>query len=138
VEATVSLQDNRGVPLKGEFSVAVTDDGTGMTDVGHSILATLLLCSELRGTIETPAFYLQEDSLARAALVLLLWVQGWGRYGQAAVPKGHALPRPVNPEQFMQIPGQVKSVSIFAWGSDYAVRIRGVTNSYKNDVRTDS
>src|SRR5690606_40829980 len=50
VEATVSLQDNRGVPLKGDFSVAVTDDGTGMTDIGHSILATLLLSSDPKST----------------------------------------------------------------------------------------
>lgn len=138
VEATVSLQDNRGEPLNGNFSVAVTDDGTGMTDIGHSILATLLLSSELRGTIETPAFFLQEDSLAKAALDLLLLVQGWRRYDLSAVLKGHVLSPTVNPEQFMQITGQVKSVSIFDWGRDYAVRIRGVNNSYKNDVRTDS
>lgn len=138
VEVAVSLQNNQGEPLKGYFSVAVTNDSTGMTDTSHSILATILLSSELRGTIETPAFYLQEDSLAKAALDLLLLVHGWRRYDLSAVLKGQMLSPKGNPEQFMKIRGRVKSVSVFDWGRNYAIRIRGVNNSYKNDVRTDN
>ena len=138
VEAQVSLQNNQGEPLKGSFSVAVTNDSTGMADTNHSILATLLLSSELRGTVENPAFYLQEDSLSKAALDLLLLVQGWRRYNLSTVLKGQVQSPRGNPEQFMKIRGRVKSVSIFDWGRDYAIRIRGVNNSYKNDVRTDN
>src|SRR5690606_20515389 len=138
VEAQVSLQNNQGEPLKGSFSVAVTNDSTGMADTNHSILATLLLSSELRGTVENPAFYLQEDSLSKAALDLLLLVQGWQRYNLSTVLKGQVQSPRGNPEQFMKIRGRVKSVSIFDWGREYAIRIRGVNNSYKNDVRADN
>lgn len=138
VEAILSLQSRSGDPLSGDFSVAVTDKATGMTDTAHSILATLLLSSELRGTIENPSFYLRDDQLSKEALDLLLLVQGWRRYDLPAVLKGNiAIPKR-NPEQFMQITGKVKSVSVFDWGKDYAVRIRGTNNEYRNDVRTDN
>src|SRR5690606_11414321 len=138
VEATVSLWSRNGNHLSGDFSVAVTDKATGMADTAHSILATLLLSSELRGTIENPNFYLQDNSRSKEALDLLLLVQGWRRYDLSAVLKGHIATPKRNAEQFMQISGQVKSVSIFDWGRDYAVRIRGTNNEYRNDVRTDN
>ncbi|MCC2600325.1 hypothetical protein [Sphingobacterium sp. FBM7-1] len=138
VEAVVSLQSRSGDPLSGDFSVAVTDKATGMTDTAHSILATLLLSSELRGTIENPSFYLRDDHLSKEALDLLLLVKGWRRYDLPAVLKGHIAKPKRNPEQFMQITGQVKAVSVFDWSKDYAVRIRGTNNAYRNDVRTDN
>lgn len=132
------MQNGRGEPLSGDFSFAVTDNGTGMTDTAHSILATLLLSSELRGHIERPAFYLREDSLSRATLDALLLVHGWRRYDLPAVLQGRIQSPKRKPEQFMQIAGRIKPVSVFDWGRDYAVRIRGLNNRYKHDVRTDN
>lgn len=71
------------------FSVAVTDDKDVRVDSLCTITATLLLSSELRGYIESPAYYLQDDASAEYALDHLMMTHGWRRYSLAAAIKGN-------------------------------------------------
>lgn len=75
------------------FSLAVTDAGSReMTyDTGNA-LTYLLLSSEIKGFVPHPAYYFEaDDAEHRAALDLLLMVQGWTRYDFERMMAGDTL-----------------------------------------------
>ena len=81
VTLSVAATDPDGGPAAGDFSIAVTDRAAVPAATSGSIYSTLLLTSELRGTIETPDWYFEGQDAARiAALDALLLTQGWRRY----------------------------------------------------------
>ena len=81
VTLAVTATDPDGRPAAGDFSIAVTDRAAVPSATSGSIYSTLLLTSELRGTIETPDWYFEGRDAARvAALDALLLTQGWRRY----------------------------------------------------------
>ena len=81
VTLSVTATDPDGRPAAGDFSIAVTDRAAVPAATSGSIYSTLLLTSELRGTIETPDWYFEGRDAARvAALDALLLTQGWRRY----------------------------------------------------------
>ena len=81
VTLAVTATDPDGGPAAGDFSIAVTDRAAVPSAMSGSIYSTLLLTSELRGTIETPDWYFEGRDAARvAALDALLLTQGWRRY----------------------------------------------------------
>ncbi len=81
VTLAVTATDPDGRPAAGDFSIAVTDRAAVPSATSGSIYSTLLLTSELRGTIETPDWYFEGQDAARvAALDALLLTQGWRRY----------------------------------------------------------
>lgn len=89
VTLAVAATDPDGKPATGDFSIAVTDRTAVPASTSGSIYATLLLSSELRGTIETPDWYFAGRDAARvAALDALLLTQGWRRYDVPAVVRG--------------------------------------------------
>ena len=110
IHTNLSLVDVNGNPVKGNFSVSITDESMSVADTTHSILSTLLLSSELKGRIETPSFYLQTDnSEAEKALDLLLMIHGWKRYRLPEIIKGN-FERPVmEPEKFTSLSGRLKN-----------------------------
>lgn len=79
---TLEVTDALLNPVKGEFSVAVVDQ-TRYTDSLKmpSIMADLLLTSDLKGNIESPDHYF-EEGLPDAGLMLdnLMLTQGWRRF----------------------------------------------------------
>ena len=78
VTLAVTATDPDGGPAAGDFSIAVTDRAAVPAATSGSIYSTLLLTSELRGTIETPDWYFEGRDAARvAALDALLLTQGW-------------------------------------------------------------
>ena len=86
VTLAVTATDPDGGPAAGDFSIAVTDRAAVPAATSGSIYSTLLLTSELRGTIETPDWYFEGRDAARvAALDALLLTQGWRRYDFQAV-----------------------------------------------------
>jgi hypothetical protein len=90
----------------GLLSVAITDDKDIAVDSSTTIFSSLLLSSELRGYIENPAYYLQDD----IALDYLMMTHGWRRYNIPEVVKGY-LEYPKIPYQTaQQITGQVTSL----------------------------
>ena len=110
VRTSLLLTDMNGNPVKGNFSVSITDKSMAVADTTHSILSTLLLSSELKGRIETPSFYLQTDNPeAEKALDLLLMIHGWKRYRLPEIIKGN-FERPVmEPEKFTSLSGRLKN-----------------------------
>ena len=89
VTLAVTATDPDGGPAAGDFSIAVTDRAAVPSATSGSIYSTLLLTSELRGTIETPDWYFEGQDAARvAALDALLLTQGWRRYDVPAAVRG--------------------------------------------------
>ena len=84
---TLQLKDSLGNPLKGKFSVSVTDSFLSPYDsLCDNFKSYMLLSSEIRGAIENPAYYFMDDSLQRArAMDLLMMVQGWRYYDLPAI-----------------------------------------------------
>ena len=99
VVATLSLTDPGGNLLNGNLSVAVTDNTDIKIDDANTILSTLLLFSELKGYIENPAYYLQDDAQSTIALNYLMMTHGWRRYHVQEVAKGNL--------EYPQIPFQM-------------------------------
>ena len=110
VTAGINITDPEGNPLAGHVSVAVTDDRDITVDNSHTILSSLLLSSELRGYIESPGYYLQDDAGAVAALDLLMLTHGWRRYDIPEALKGHYTLPKTGFEEVKEITGTVKSL----------------------------
>jgi TonB-dependent SusC/RagA subfamily outer membrane receptor len=90
----IRLTDPEGTQPAGHVSIAVTDDRDITVDSAYTIQSSLLLSSELKGFIESPGYYLQDDTLASQALDLLMRTHGWRRYDISEVIKGnYQLPR---------------------------------------------
>ena len=107
VVASLSFTYSRFDPLLGHLSVAITDDKDIAVDSSTSIFSSLLLSSELKGYIENPAYFLQDD----IALDYLMMTHGWRRYKIPEVVKGR-LEYPQIPFQTaQQITGKVKSLT---------------------------
>ena len=83
VEASIAVKDYLGNPVKGVFSVAVTDailSNINQKSTGN-MLSYFLLESELKGSIPTPEYYFQQDnSYAHKALDLVMLTHGWRRF----------------------------------------------------------
>ncbi|MDR2915042.1 MAG: TonB-dependent receptor plug domain-containing protein [Tannerella sp.] len=109
ITSGLSVSDDNGIPLTGHVSVAVTDDGDIAVDTLNTILSSLLLSSELRGYIESPGYYLQDDRKAEVALDHLMMVHGWRRYNIPDVIRGNLKYPEIGFEQTKEISGTVKS-----------------------------
>jgi len=79
----LKVTDNNGNPVRGNFSLAVTDNNQVKADTlnNDNILSRMLLASDLKGYIEGPGYYFSENIKDRAiALDNLLLTQGWTGY----------------------------------------------------------
>lgn len=80
IAVNLAIKDKTGKPVRGSFSLAVTDNSQVKPDTlgNHSISTSLLLNSNLKGTVEDPGFYLKRSGgLAWKALDNLMLTQGW-------------------------------------------------------------
>lgn len=82
VTLTLSLTDQEGQPRRGKASVAVVDNQlVEVEDKPFNIVSELLLDPEIRGTVESPAWYFWGyDAKKREAIDLLMLTQGWRKY----------------------------------------------------------
>lgn len=82
VSLDISLTDSNGNPLKGDFSLSVTDNNAVRIDsAGTNILSHLLLASDLKGHIEAPGSYFKDNTLrTKACLDNLMLTHGWSRF----------------------------------------------------------
>ena len=138
VRNRVTVTDCEGLPLLGTFSVSVTSDREVTLDSTVNILTHLLLTSDLRGQIETPAFYFQGTPASSRALDLLMLTQGWRRYQIAEMAQGRfstpTLPLELGPE----ITGTVKSVLLGRPVEDATVTVTSLTGAgFFGTVQTD-
>lgn len=110
VSAKIKLTDVNNNPLIGSMSVSITDDKDIKPDTCNNILATLLLTSELRGYIESPAYYFtgEKSRSLQNHLDALMLTQGWTRYNVPAVIKGEIAKPTSYLEAGFEISGTVK------------------------------
>ena len=87
VRMKIEVKDEDGKPVRGNFSVGVTDDKllSFADDKQGKMLAYLLLESDLKGEIEKPNFYFEPkekhaDKDQNLALDYLLMTHGWRRF----------------------------------------------------------
>ena len=110
ITSEIYVTDTEENPLAGHVSVAVTDDRDIAIDTLYTITSSLLLSSELRGTIESPGYYLQNHTNARYALDHLMMTHGWRRYELSEAIKGHYKHPKTLFEVSKEISGSVKSL----------------------------
>jgi len=90
INLEIQVTDENQAPLSGNFSISVVDKRDVPIDTTSGIISTLLLTSELKGYIESPMSYLQnDDRKTTAALDVLMMTQGWRRYNVPEILKGN-------------------------------------------------
>jgi hypothetical protein len=110
VEMEFSVADRDANPVKTTFSLSVKDGANGVA-CKDNILTDLLLMSEIRGYVRDPSYYFKaEDDTCRAALDLLLMVQGWRRYSWKQMAGIEPLQLKYLPEQGIETRGKVVSM----------------------------
>ncbi|MCC9167702.1 TonB-dependent receptor [Pontibacter harenae] len=82
VTLQLEAKNKEGKPVATDFSLAVTDDElVKQVKHGLDIKSYLLLTSDLRGHVEQPGYYFENDNPERKeALQYLLMTQGWRRF----------------------------------------------------------
>lgn len=139
IHSRVNVQDRSGNRLSGTFSVSVIDEGVVRKDTCNSILTSLLLDSELRGPVESPAYYFRKiDRYSTAALDALMLTQGWRRYNLPAVLQGKYEKPVLEVEAGAEIAGSVLSLSRNKPLPDSFVSLIAMDGSYCNSTTTDS
>lgn len=139
IELNLRVADDENKPLQGSVSVAVVDEAFVPADTAFNIKSILLLTSELKGYIDTPGFFFQNDPLALQGLDLLMMVHGWKRYDVPKVIKGIYSQPSVQPEKSMKIKGSVKSGLLLNSnpGSNVEVSIIGINTRLTEEMTTD-
>ncbi len=82
VKATVQLTDINGNPASGNFSLAAVDISQTIAETpSQTIESNLLLTSDLKGYIENPTYYFEEnDPLRLKHLDLVMMTHGWRKF----------------------------------------------------------
>jgi len=104
-----SLSGRAGVGLSS-FSIAITDDADIAVDSTTTILSSLLLSSELKGYIDNPAWYLQDNIQSTIALDYLMMTHGWRRYNVPEVVKGNPETPKIPFQASQQLSGKVRGL----------------------------
>jgi len=130
VVAGLNLKNQQGNPLKGSFSVAVTDDNDVSVDNNTNIISTFLLSSDLRGYIENSAYYFNMvDCSVKPDIDYLMMTQGWSRYDIKNILHGKIEPCKGIIEIGPYISGLVKKDGLFSkGGSNDQVKITTISD----------
>ncbi len=108
---TIQVTDEKGNPVEGSFSLAVTDDKVVTPSIGRfNIKGGLLLEADLKGYIEEPGWYFVNNEPEREnALDILLSTQGWSRFSWDEIKTNTE--RPIYPpEEEFQITGKLTNM----------------------------
>ena len=122
------------------LSVAITDDSDIAVDSTTTILSSLLLSSELKGYIENPAWYLQDNPESATALDYLMMTHGWRRYNIPEVVKGNPEYPTTLYQESQQITGKVQTLALSKPVTDSEIIITmkdgdfGLTSSDENGI----
>ena len=93
VSLQIAAKDNEGNPVKGTFSVSITDRKSIQPDsLADNILSNLLLTSDLKGYVEDPAYYfLNQDARTLRSIDYLMMTHGWRRHKMENVLRSPSL-----------------------------------------------
>ncbi|MCL1934744.1 MAG: TonB-dependent receptor plug domain-containing protein [Candidatus Azobacteroides sp.] len=138
IRAEVRLKDGKRQPLKGNFSIAVTNDREVITDTTTSILSEILLRSELRGSIENPEYYFRKGNKeAETAADLLMKTHGWTRYALSEVVRGDISYPEIPFETSQKFSGIVKSGLFSKPAKNFKVSLLSLGVGYYDSTETD-
>lgn len=90
VKMTISVKDERGMPMPSQLSLSVVDDKllSFADDKQGQILSKLLLEPDLKSEVYEPNFYFDdEEPKANQALDYLLMTQGWRKFTWKEIQK---------------------------------------------------
>ena len=112
----LELKDQKGRPMRGDFSVSVLDAGLVNCDydsLRDNIVSNLLLTGDLRGYVHNAGWYF-EDSVSQtrrdAALDLLMLSHGWCRFSTDTLKvKDQEFPHPLEEKEWLS--GKVAELS---------------------------
>ncbi len=107
----IKVTDKTGKPVKGAFSMAVTDgDQVKLDSTAGNIENNLLLTSDLKGNVEEPGYYFENNSPElKTELDNLLLTQGWIGYDWKQVTGPETKPV-YTPEREFIVRGTVTNV----------------------------
>ena len=138
IRAEIQLKDEQELPLKGNFSIAVTNDREVITDTASGILSAILLRSELRGSIENPEYYFQKGNKdAALAADLLMKTHGWTRYAIPEVVRGKLSYPSIPFEESQTISGTVKSGLFSKQAKNFRISLITPNARYFDTTETD-
>lgn len=111
IALSIQVNDKEGKPVRGSFSLAVTNDAqVNIDSLNNTILSTLLLTSGLKGNIEEPGYYVNKANRQTwDDLDNLLLTQGWVGYdwGKIFSPQGTA---EYPAEEEFEVKGRVSNI----------------------------
>ena len=110
VTLNVNIRDTEGKPVRGNFSVSITDSKKVHPDsLADNILSNLLLTSDMKGHVEDPGYYfINQDSQTLRNMDILMLTHGWRRYRMNNVLKPQVPEFPHYIEKGQVISGHVK------------------------------
>ena len=130
IDVNINTCNSAEAAVASDMIVSVTDMGViKPNENSDNILSYMLLNSDLRGHIENPTYYFEDDDNAHTShLDLVMLTNGWRRYNTANVLARHKPTLKYRVEELQSIEGGVfgsigkarnPSVMIFRNGSDY-------------------
>ena len=138
VQVGIRLKNKNQIPLKGNFSIAVTNDREVIPDTTSGILSDILLRSELRGTIENPEYYFQKGNKdAERAADLLMRTNGWTRYSIPDVVRGKLSYPKIPFETSQEFSGFVKGGLLSKRGKNFKVSLISLGHGFFDQTETD-
>jgi len=108
----IKVTDKNNRPVIGSFSLAVTDNGQVKADSSNvpDIRSYMLLCGDLKGTVEGPGYYFDNKNADKdEALDNLLLTQGWVGYDWKDVFNPKYQPQ-FKAEPEIEVSGQISRV----------------------------
>jgi hypothetical protein len=110
IPVQITVTDKAGKPVRGSFSLAVTDNNQVKPEsvASNNIVSHLLLAADLKGYIEDPAFYMEHTEQSWQALDALLLTQGWVGYDLEKINKPVKLA--YEPEKEFMVKGTVTNL----------------------------
>ncbi|RKR85613.1 TonB-dependent SusC/RagA subfamily outer membrane receptor [Mucilaginibacter gracilis] len=112
VKMSIAAKNSAGQPVTGAFSVSVIDETKVPVDESNenTILASMLLSSDIKGYIEKPNYYFANvNEKTTSDLDLLMLTQGYRRFEWKQIMAGSFSP-PIYPsEKSLNITGNIKT-----------------------------
>ncbi|RYZ99171.1 MAG: TonB-dependent receptor, partial [Sphingobacteriaceae bacterium] len=110
VKLDINAKTDRDSVVEGSFSISVIDETKVKVDEEdeNSILANILLTSELKGYIEKPNYYfINPNDKTRADLDVLMLTQGYRRFEWKQIMSDNFLPAIYQPERSLEASGTI-------------------------------
>ncbi|SMO74243.1 CDC50/LEM3 family protein [Solitalea koreensis] len=106
----VAASDINGKPLTASLSMSVLPSGTIANKFENDIYSQLLLKSEVRGVVENPKYYFENDDFQHLSdLDNLLLTQGWRKYNWSEILNVSGPKTPLFFENGFEMKGSVKN-----------------------------